>query len=157
MDKLLTEIQVSDSLQVSLACLRRWRLRGEGPQYIKVGPLVRYRPQDLDDWIAALPSGGNGYRFPVQEPKGGQTGCFRLDAVLNIATGDLNPRNKLMIGKRGENDPIHRKRCPDLLCLRRPEARIPVGLTREGTVQRRISDADMCGHSGVQRMSENCL
>jgi predicted DNA-binding transcriptional regulator AlpA len=86
MDKLLTEIQVSDSLQVSLACLRRWRLRGEGPQYIKVGPLVRYRPQDLDDWIAALPSGGNGYRFPVQEPKGGQTGCFRLDAVLNIAT-----------------------------------------------------------------------
>jgi hypothetical protein len=89
--------------------------------------------------------------------KGGQTGCFRLAAVLNIVTGDLNPRNKLMIGKGGENDPIHRKKCPDLLCLRRPEARIPVGLTREGTVQRRISDADMCGHSGVQRMSENCL
>jgi hypothetical protein len=70
MDKLLTEIQVSDSLQVSLACLRRWRLRGEGPQYIKVGPLVRYRPQDSDDWVAALPSGGNGYRFPVRSQKG---------------------------------------------------------------------------------------
>jgi hypothetical protein len=38
MDKLLTEIQVSEALQVSLACLRRWRLRGEGPQYIKVNP-----------------------------------------------------------------------------------------------------------------------
>jgi predicted DNA-binding transcriptional regulator AlpA len=70
MDKLLTEIQVSDALQVSLACLRRWRLRGEGPQYIKVGPLVRYRPQDLDNWIAALPTGGNGYRIPVRSQKG---------------------------------------------------------------------------------------
>ena len=69
MDKLLTEIQVSDALQVSLACLRRLRLRGEGPQYIKVGPLVRYRPQDLDNWIAALPTGGNGYRFPVRSQK----------------------------------------------------------------------------------------
>jgi predicted DNA-binding transcriptional regulator AlpA len=68
MDKLLTEIQVSEALQVSLACLRRWRLRGEGPQYIKVGPLVRYRPQDLDEWIAALPTGGNGCRFPVVHP-----------------------------------------------------------------------------------------
>jgi predicted DNA-binding transcriptional regulator AlpA len=70
MDKLLTEIQVSEALQVSLACLRRWRLRGEGPQYIKVGPLVRYRPQDLDEWIAALPTGGNGYRFTVRSQKG---------------------------------------------------------------------------------------
>jgi predicted DNA-binding transcriptional regulator AlpA len=69
MDKLLTEIQVSDSLQVSLACLRRWRLRGEGPRYVKVGPLVRYQPQDLDNWIAALPTGGNGYKFPVKSQK----------------------------------------------------------------------------------------
>ncbi len=40
MDKLLTEIQVSEALQVSLACL-----------------------------IAALPTGGNGYRFPVRSQK----------------------------------------------------------------------------------------
>lgn len=33
MDPLLTEIQVSEILRVTLACLRRWRLRGEGPQY----------------------------------------------------------------------------------------------------------------------------
>lgn len=69
MDKLFTEIQVSEMLQVSLACLRRWRLRGEGPQYVKVGPLVRYKPQDLDDWVAALPIGGNGYRLPVRSHK----------------------------------------------------------------------------------------
>ena len=66
MESLLTEIQVSENLQVSLACLRRWRLRGEGPRYLKVGPLVRYRPSDIEDWIAELPTGGNGRRFPIR-------------------------------------------------------------------------------------------
>jgi predicted DNA-binding transcriptional regulator AlpA len=66
MTSLLTEIQISEQLQVSLACLRRWRLRGEGPQYIKVGPLVRYRPEDIDAWIADLPTAGNGRRFTVR-------------------------------------------------------------------------------------------
>jgi predicted DNA-binding transcriptional regulator AlpA len=56
MDALLTENQVSENLQVSLACLRRWRLRGEGPQYLKVGPLVRYRPGDIEDWVTISPS-----------------------------------------------------------------------------------------------------
>jgi predicted DNA-binding transcriptional regulator AlpA len=64
MESLLTENQVSENLQVSLACLRRWRLRGEGPQYVKVGPLVRYRPDDLEGWVAKLPTGGDGNRFP---------------------------------------------------------------------------------------------
>jgi hypothetical protein len=64
MESLLTENQVSENLHVSLACLRRWRLRGEGPQYVKVGPLVRYRPDDLEGWVAKLPTGGNGNRFP---------------------------------------------------------------------------------------------
>jgi predicted DNA-binding transcriptional regulator AlpA len=66
MDALLTEVQVSEKLQVSLACLRRWRLRGEGPQYLKVGPLVRYRTEDIESWIAELPTGGNGRRFTVR-------------------------------------------------------------------------------------------
>lgn len=43
METLLNETQVSQKLQVSLACLRRWRLLGAGPEYIKVEPLVRYR------------------------------------------------------------------------------------------------------------------
>lgn len=66
MDALLTEAQVSEKLQVSLACLRRWRLRGLGPQYFKVGPLVRYRPEDIEGWVAELPTGGNGHRFVVR-------------------------------------------------------------------------------------------
>ena len=60
MESLLNEIQLSEKIHVSLACLRRWRLRGEGPQYVKVGPLVRYRPEVVERWVDALPTGGNG-------------------------------------------------------------------------------------------------
>ena len=27
--------------------------------FVKVGSLVRYRPEDLDSWVAALPTGGD--------------------------------------------------------------------------------------------------
>jgi predicted DNA-binding transcriptional regulator AlpA len=62
MDSLLNETQVSERLQVSLACLRKWRLLGRGPQYVKVGPLVRYRPEAVEQWVEELPTGGNGRR-----------------------------------------------------------------------------------------------
>ena len=55
---LLTENDVSKRLNVSVASLRRWRLQGRGPAFLKVGCLVRYRPEDLDSWIAHLPVGG---------------------------------------------------------------------------------------------------
>jgi predicted DNA-binding transcriptional regulator AlpA len=58
MDSLLMEEAVSEKLQVSLACLKRWRLQGEGPKYVKMGPTVRYRPQDIEDWLGTLPTGG---------------------------------------------------------------------------------------------------
>jgi predicted DNA-binding transcriptional regulator AlpA len=66
MEALLNETQVAEKLQVSLACLRRWRLHGQGPEYIKVGPLVRYRPESIDNWIDELPTGGNGRRPAVR-------------------------------------------------------------------------------------------
>jgi excisionase family DNA binding protein len=55
---LMTEIELSERLNVSLASLRRWRLEGRGPRFVKVGSLVRYRPEDLDEWLASLPAGG---------------------------------------------------------------------------------------------------
>jgi hypothetical protein len=27
--------------------------------FVKVGSLVRYRPEDLDSWVAVLPTGGD--------------------------------------------------------------------------------------------------
>jgi hypothetical protein len=56
---LLTEEQVAQQLHVSLASLRRWRLERRGPRFIKVSSLVRYRPEDLEEWLRRLPAGGS--------------------------------------------------------------------------------------------------
>ena len=58
MQSFLNEQEVSKRLNVSVATLRRWRLAKRGPMFVKVGSLVRYRPEDLDSWVAALPTGG---------------------------------------------------------------------------------------------------
>lgn len=66
MASLLTQIEVSKRLNVSVASLRRWRLLRRGPAFLKVGSLVRYRPEDLDTWLASLPTGGStGRNAPV--------------------------------------------------------------------------------------------
>ncbi len=56
---LCTEEQVAKQLRVSLASVRRWRLEKRGPLFIKVGALVRYRPEDIENWLKALPTGGS--------------------------------------------------------------------------------------------------
>ena len=58
--ELLTETEVSKQLRVSLAALRKWRVMNRGPQFLKVGSLVRYRQGDVDRWLASLPVGGGG-------------------------------------------------------------------------------------------------
>jgi excisionase family DNA binding protein len=58
MQNFLTEKEVARQISVSLASLRRWRLLQHGPRFVKVGALVRYRPEDLEQWMEALPSGG---------------------------------------------------------------------------------------------------
>jgi excisionase family DNA binding protein len=58
MNSFLNEQEVSERLNVSVATLRRWRLEKRGPMFLKVGSLVRYRPEDLDSWVSALPTGG---------------------------------------------------------------------------------------------------
>ena len=56
---LLREEEVAKQLHVSLAALRRWRVEGRGPRFIKVSALVRYRPEELEDWLASQPAGGS--------------------------------------------------------------------------------------------------
>ena len=48
---LLNEQQAAKMLNLNVASVRNWRLRGGGPKFIKVGRLVRYRPADIEDWI----------------------------------------------------------------------------------------------------------
>jgi hypothetical protein len=50
---LLNEKQTSRVLGCSVAALRKWRLFGNGPVFVKIGRLVRYREADLDAFITA--------------------------------------------------------------------------------------------------------
>jgi len=72
---LLTEEDVSRQLHVSLAALRRWRLEGRGPRFIKVSALVRYRPEELEQWLASRPTGG--------------TGTHRMEAVTRFKSAHI--------------------------------------------------------------------
>ena len=60
---LLTEDEVAKQLNVSVASMRRWRLERRGPHFVKVGSLVRYRQEDLEAWLASLPTGGSSSIF----------------------------------------------------------------------------------------------
>lgn len=49
--KLLTETQVSMIFNVSINTLRYWRHCGDGPNYIKMGKLVRYHEAELESYL----------------------------------------------------------------------------------------------------------
>lgn len=49
---LLTEAQVAERLAISPRTLQMWRFKGGGPRFVKVGVAVRYRPEDIADWLS---------------------------------------------------------------------------------------------------------
>jgi predicted DNA-binding transcriptional regulator AlpA len=55
--RFLTECEVSERTQISLATLRRWRLENRGPKY-RFGSLVRYGEDELSRWEQTQPTGG---------------------------------------------------------------------------------------------------
>jgi hypothetical protein len=69
MQPLFTEEEVSEQLKVTVACLRKWRLLGKGPRYVKIGNRVRYAPGDLTGWLATQPAGGTIPREQLHESK----------------------------------------------------------------------------------------
>jgi len=50
-EKLLTQQQLADELQVSVRTLERWRQVGTGPAFVRVGRSPRYRRSDIDAWL----------------------------------------------------------------------------------------------------------
>lgn len=48
----LTPGQLAQVLGISPGTLANYRSAGTGPRFVKVGPLVRYRPADVERWIA---------------------------------------------------------------------------------------------------------
>jgi hypothetical protein len=51
LDRLLTEAQTADVLNVSMRTLQAWRVRGGGPLFVRAGRAVRYRRRDLLVWV----------------------------------------------------------------------------------------------------------
>ncbi len=51
--------QVADLLSVSVSTIRKWRMAGDGPPWLKLsGGVVRYDPEVLTEWIASRVKGG---------------------------------------------------------------------------------------------------
>ena len=57
--KFLSEKEVAELLNLKVATLRAWRLRGSGPPYRKLGSAVRYPLDELQDWLNKQPHGGS--------------------------------------------------------------------------------------------------
>ena len=59
----LKDVEVARYLDVSLSTVRRWRLVGGGPRWIRIGSAsIRYPFPDLESYVANLPSGGGSLR-----------------------------------------------------------------------------------------------
>ena len=50
-ERLWTEQETAEYLQVAVGTLRRWRAEGSGPPALRAGRTVRYRRADVDAWL----------------------------------------------------------------------------------------------------------
>ena len=57
---LLNETETAKALNVTKACLRRWRREGRGLPFVRVGRLVRYDPSSVSEFILAHTQGVTG-------------------------------------------------------------------------------------------------
>ena len=57
-DNLLNEHDVARITGMSVTSVRRWRLLRHGPKYLKIGSAVRYKPEDLTEFLNTRPTGG---------------------------------------------------------------------------------------------------
>lgn len=51
--KLLTTSLVARQLDCEQKTLEAWRSRGQGPPFVRVGRLIRYRREDIEAWVIA--------------------------------------------------------------------------------------------------------
>lgn len=52
-NKLMDQKELAEFLMVSEKTLEHYRWRGVGPEYIKIGKLVRYNKCDVIEWLRA--------------------------------------------------------------------------------------------------------
>jgi predicted DNA-binding transcriptional regulator AlpA len=49
--RLMTQRQLAQCLKVSSRTLERWRAAGTGPEFIRLGKLVRYQADHVSNWL----------------------------------------------------------------------------------------------------------
>jgi excisionase family DNA binding protein len=56
----LTDVEVAEYLNISSSTVRRWRLNGGGPRWVRLAgsSSIRYPIADLEAYVANSPSGG---------------------------------------------------------------------------------------------------
>ena len=50
--RVMTEKEAAEYMRFSPNTLRQWRVEGIGPRYVKSQGSIRYRRDDIDDWLA---------------------------------------------------------------------------------------------------------
>ena len=51
--ELMTTDEVAEYFRVNPSTVRRWRLDGVGPRFVKIGSVYRYPRELLDLWVSA--------------------------------------------------------------------------------------------------------
>ncbi len=49
--ELVDESAVARQLECEVKTLQAWRCRGFGPEFVKIGRLVRYDPKKVESWV----------------------------------------------------------------------------------------------------------
>ena len=57
-EKFLKEAEVAEMFNVSKRTLQEWRRSGKGPRHFKLGGMIRYRPKDIDKYLAKAAGAG---------------------------------------------------------------------------------------------------
>lgn len=52
-EKLIDDREVSKLTGIARKTLQNMRLKGGGPEFIKIGKNCRYRPSEIDNWLKA--------------------------------------------------------------------------------------------------------
>jgi predicted DNA-binding transcriptional regulator AlpA len=53
MDRLLAQAECAELLRLSERTLERCRVTGTGPKFLRIRHSVRYRPSDVEAWLAS--------------------------------------------------------------------------------------------------------
>lgn len=53
MDALFNTSEVATRLGVAEVTLRKWRIYGTGPRFIRCGTNIRYRNSDIESWVSS--------------------------------------------------------------------------------------------------------